>query len=192
MAIRRAHTATHLLEAALREVLGDHVHQAGSLVGAGSPALRLHPLQRITPEELARWRRWSTTRSLTAMRVTVRKCPSTRPRSWAQWLFRRKVRQDRARGEHRGCLLELCGGTHLDNTAKIGSFRIVSETSVAAGIRRIEAATGKNLLLRANLQETMLHTVAAVLKANNVAGLPARAEAVMAENKAMSQGAGTR
>ena len=58
---------------------------------------------------------------------------------------------------------------------------------MAAGIRRIEAVTGKNLLLRANKQETMLHTVAAALKANNVAGLPARAEAVMAENKAMSK-----
>ncbi len=86
-----------------------------------------------------------------------------------------------------GWSTEFCGGTHVDNTAQIGGFKIVSESSVAAGIRRIEAVTGRNLLIRANLQEAMLHDVANTLKANNVAALPARAEAVMAENKAMSR-----
>ena len=64
---------------------------------------------------------------------------------------------------------EFCGGTHVKNTAQIGCFKIVSESSVAAGIRRIEAVTGKNLLKRANDQEKLLHTVAGSLKANNVA-----------------------
>ena len=86
-----------------------------------------------------------------------------------------------------GWSTEFCGGTHVKNTAQIGGFKIVSESSVAAGIRRIEAVTGRNLLIRANMQEAMLHTVANTLKANNVAALPARAEAVMAENKAMSK-----
>ena len=74
-----------------------------------------------------------------------------------------------------------------DGPAQIGGFKIVSESSVAAGIRRIEAVTGRNLLIRANLQEAMLHNVANTLKANNVTALPVRAEAVMAENKAMSK-----
>ena len=86
-----------------------------------------------------------------------------------------------------GWSTEFCGGTHVKNTAQIGGFKIVSESSVAAGIRRIEAVTGRNLLIRANLQEAMLHTVANTLKANNVTALPVRAEAVMAENKAMSK-----
>ena len=86
-----------------------------------------------------------------------------------------------------GWSTEFCGGTHVKNTAQIGGFKIVSESSVAAGIRRIEAVTGRNLLIRANMQEAMLHTVANTLKANNVTALPARAEAVMAENKAMSK-----
>ena len=86
-----------------------------------------------------------------------------------------------------GWSTEFCGGTHVQNTAQIGGFKIVSESSVAAGIRRIEAVTGRNLLIRANLQEAMLHQVANTLKANNVTGLPLRAEAVMAENKALSK-----
>ena len=71
-----------------------------------------------------------------------------------------------------GWSTEFCGGTHVKNTAQIGGFKIVSEASVAAGIRRIEAVTGRNLLIRANLQEAMLHTVANTLKANNVTALP--------------------
>ena len=86
-----------------------------------------------------------------------------------------------------GWSTEFCGGTHVKNTAQIGGFKIVSEASVAAGIRRIEAVTGRNLLIRANLQEAMLHTVANTLKANNVTALPVRAEAVMAENKALAK-----
>ena len=84
-------------------------------------------------------------------------------------------------------LWPFCGGTHVKNTAQIGGFKIVSESSVAAGIRRIEAVTGKNLLMRANANELMLRQTAAALKANNVADLVARAEAVMAENKALTK-----
>ena len=84
-----------------------------------------------------------------------------------------------------GWSTEFCGGTHVQNTAQIGGFKIISESSVAAGIRRIEAVTGKNLLMRANTNEMVLRSTAAALKANNVADVVARAEAVMAENKAM-------
>ena len=86
-----------------------------------------------------------------------------------------------------GWSTEFCGGTHVQNTAQIGCFKIISESSVAAGIRRIEAVTGKNLLMRANANELVLRTTAAALKANNLADLAARAEAVMAENKALAK-----
>ena len=86
-----------------------------------------------------------------------------------------------------GWSTEFCGGTHVKNTAQIGGFKIVSEASCCCGHPPYRGVTGRNLLIRANLQEAMLHDVANTLKANNVAALPARAEAVMAENKAMSR-----
>ena len=188
MAVCRNHTATHLLQAALREVLGDHVHQAGSYQDSGITHFDFTHFSAVTPEELARVEKIVNDRIFDAMNVTVKEMPIEEAKKLgAMALFGEKYGKVVRVVDIEGWSTEFCGGTHVKNTAQIGCFKIVSESSVAAGIRRIEAVTGKNLLLRANNQEKMLHTVAASLKANNVAGLPARAEAVMAENKAMSK-----
>ena len=188
MAIARNHTATHLLQAALREVLGDHVHQAGSYQDASITHFDFTHFSAVTPEELARVQKIVNDKIFDSMNVTVQEMPVEEAKKMgAMALFGEKYGKVVRVVDIEGWSTEFCGGTHVKNTAQIGGFKIVSESSVAAGIRRIEAVTGRNLLIRANLQEAMLHDVANTLKANNVAALPARAEAVMAENKAMSR-----
>ena len=188
MAIARNHTATHLLQAALREVLGDHVHQAGSYQDASITHFDFTHFSAETPEELARVQKIVNDKIFDSMNVTVQEMPVEEAKKLgAMALFGEKYGKVVRVVDIEGWSTEFCGGTHVKNTAQIGGFKIVSESSVAAGIRRIEAVTGRNLLIRANLQEAMLHDVANTLKANNVASLPTRAEAVMAENKAMSR-----
>ena len=188
MAIARNHTATHLLQAALREVLGDHVHQAGSYQDAEITHFDFTHFSAVTPEELARVQKIVNDKIYESMNVTVREMPIEEAKKLgAMALFGEKYGKVVRVVDIEGWSTEFCGGTHVKNTAQIGGFKIVSEASVAAGIRRIEAVTGRNLLIRANLQEAMLHTVANTLKANNVTALPIRAEAVMAENKALAK-----
>ena len=179
MAIARNHTATHLLQAALREVLGDHVHQAGSYQDASITHFDFTHFSAVTPEELARVQKIVNDKIFDSMNVTVQEMPVEEAKKLgAMALFGEKYGKVVRVVDIEGWSTEFCGGTHVKNTAQIGGFKIVSESSVAAG---------RNLLIRANLQEAMLHDVANTLKANNVAALPARAEAVMAENKAMSR-----
>ena len=188
MAIARNHTATHLLQAALREVLGDHVHQAGSYQDAEITHFDFTHFSAVTPEELARVQKIVNDKIYESMNVTVREMPIEEAKKLgAMALFGEKYGKVVRVVDIEGWSTEFCGGTHVKNTAQIGGFKIVTEASVAAGIRRIEAVTGRNLLIRANLQEAMLHTVANTLKANNVTALPVRAEAVMAENKALAK-----
>ncbi len=188
MSVCRNHTATHLLQAALREVLGDHVHQAGSYQDAEITHFDFTHFSAVTPEELARVQKIVNDKIFDSMNVTVQEMPVEEAKKLgAMALFGEKYGKVVRVVDIEGWSTEFCGGTHVKNTAQIGGFKIVSESSVAAGIRRIEAVTGRNLLIRANLQEAMLHNVANTLKANNVTALPVRAEAVMAENKAMSK-----
>ena len=188
MAIARNHTATHLLQAALREVLGDHVHQAGSYQDAEITHFDFTHFSAVTPEELARVQKIVNDKIYESMNVTVREMPIEEAKKLgAMALFGEKYGKVVRVVDIEGWSTEFCGGTHGKTTAQIGGFKIVSEASVAAGIRRIEAVTGRNLLIRANLQEAMLHTVANTLRANNVTALPVRAEAVMAENKALAK-----
>ena len=188
MSVCRNHTATHLLQAALREVLGDHVHQAGSYQDAEITHFDFTHFSAVTPEELARVQKIVNEKIYESMNVTVKEMPIEEAKKLgAMALFGEKYGKVVRVVNIEGWSTEFCGGTHVKNTAQIGGFKIVSESSVAAGIRRIEAVTGRNLLVRANLQEAMLHTVANTLKANNITSLPIRAEAVMAENKAMSR-----
>ena len=188
MAVCRNHTATHLLQAALREVLGDHVHQAGSYQDAEITHFDFTHFSAVTPEELARVQKIVNDKIYESMNVTVKEMPIDEAKKLgAMALFGEKYGKVVRVVDIEGWSTEFCGGTHVKNTAQIGCFKIISESSVAAGIRRIEAVTGRNLLVRANLQEAMLHTVANTLKANNITSLPIRAEAVMAENKAISR-----
>ncbi len=186
--IRRNHTATHPLDAALKTVLGEHVSQAGSLCDDSRLRFDFTHFEALTAEQLHEVEDLVNVEIFAAKPVVTRVCSIDEAKeAGAIALFGEKYGKVVRVVDIEGWSTEFCGGTHVRNTAQIGCFKIVSESSVASGIRRIEAVTGKNLLLRANKQETMLHTVAAALKANNVAGLPARAEAVMAENKAMSK-----
>ena len=187
-AIARSHTATHMVHKALREELGPQATQRGS---------------EDAPNRLRFDFQWSSAPSKDAMNAVEARvneklrenlAVTTQEMKFddaialgAMHLFGEKYGKVVRVVDIEGWSTEFCGGTHVKNTAQIGGFKIVSESSVAAGIRRIEAVTGRNLLVRANLQEAMLHTVAGTLKANNVTSLPARAEAVMAENKAMSR-----
>ena len=184
--IARNHTATHLLQAALREVLGDHVHQAGSYQDAHVTRFDFTHFSAVTPEELAKVEQIVNDKIFDAMDVTVRSMPLDEAKKMgAMALFGEKYGEIVRVVDVCGWSTEFCGGTHVKNTAQIGCFKIISESSVAAGIRRIEAVTGKNLLMRANANELVLRSTAAALKANNLADLAGRAEAVMAENKAL-------
>ena len=186
--ICRNHTATHLMQKALREVLGEHVHQAGSYQDDKITRFDFTHFNAVTPEELVEVEKRVNEKIFAALPVTIQNLPIEEAKKMgAMALFGEKYGKVVRVVDAGGWSVEFCGGTHVKNTAQIGGFKIVSESSVAAGIRRIEAVTGRNLLIRANLQEAMLHNVANTLKANNVTALPVRAEAVMAENKAMSK-----
>jgi alanyl-tRNA synthetase len=188
MAIARNHTATHLMQAALREVLGEHVHQAGSYQDALVTRFDFTHFSAVTPEELARVEKIVNDKIFEAMNVNVQSMPIEEAKKMgAMALFGEKYGSVVRVVDVEGWSTEFCGGTHVKNTAQIGCFKIVSESSVAAGIRRIEAVTGKNLLARANANEMLLRATAGALKANNVADLAARAEAVAAENKALNR-----
>ena len=139
MAIARNHTATHLLQAALREVLGDHVHQAGSYQDASITHFDFTHFSAVTPEELVRVQKIVNDKIFESMNVTVKEMPIEEAKKLgAMALFGEKYGKVVRVVDIEGWSTEFCGGTHVKNTAQIGGFKIVSESSVAAGIRRIE------------------------------------------------------
>ena len=142
-AIMRAHSATHLLHAALRRVLGDHVHQAGSLVEPDRLRFDFTHFSAMSGEELLEVARLVNREILTGDAISVEEMSLDEARSkGAQALFGEKYGERVRVVTMGGFSSELCGGTHMDNTAKVGPFRIESEFSVASGVRRIEAVTG--------------------------------------------------
>ena len=142
-AIMRAHSATHLLHAALRRVLGDHVHQAGSLVEPDRLRFDFTHFSAMTGEDLLEVARLVNREILTGDAISVEEMSLDEARSkGAQALFGEKYGERVRVVTMGGFSSELCGGTHMDNTAKVGPFRIESEFSVASGVRRIEAVTG--------------------------------------------------
>ena len=186
-AIMRAHSATHLLQAALREVLGDHVHQAGSLVEPDRLRFDLTHFSAITPEELERVNEIVGDWILDGMDVTVSEMSMAQAKaSGATALFSEKYGDAVRVVNMGGKSVELCGGTHVDNTAKIGPFRITGESSVASGVRRVEAITGKAYLREMEAVNRRMYAAAEVLHAKP-ADLIAKAKGFTAELKEARQ-----
>ncbi len=191
--IRRAHSATHLLHCALRTVLGEHAEQQGSKVDEDWLRFDFTNPQAVNPEELAEIEREANAKILEGAPVAAQNMPLIEARqAGATMLFGEKY-PDVVRVVSMGDFSkELCGGTHLDNTAQVGLMKIVSEESVAAGTRRIVALTGRRALERIREHERALHE-AAVLLRTSPDELPGRIEAMSKEirdlKKKAAQGA---
>ena len=186
-AIMRAHTATHLLQKALISVLGDHVHQAGSLVEPDRLRFDFTHYSALTAEELANVDAIVQSAVLEGYPVDVREMSIEEAKQQgATALFSEKYGDTVRVVNMGGYSIELCGGTHLDNTAKVGPFRIESECSVASGVRRIEAITGKECLADMARAHSLLYAAAAEFKAKPgqlVDKIHAQAEEVKALKK---------
>ena len=182
-AIRRAHSATHLLHRALREVLGDHVHQAGSLVEPDRLRFDFTHFEAISPAQMAKIDQIVNDAILEGYPVVTEIMSVDEARAkGAMALFGEKY-GDRVRVVEMGDFsMELCGGTHLDNTAKAGPFRVKSESSIASGVRRIEATVGKLSLEVMNKNQELLFNAAHIMK-TNPGELAAKAEQQLAEMK---------
>lgn len=182
--IMRNHTAAHLLQAALREVLGEHVHQAGQLVNAHTLRFDFSHFEAMTKEELSKVEQLVNTKIFESIPVTVKEMPiEEAKKTGAMALFGEKY-GDVVRVVSAGDFsVEFCGGTHVDNTAKLGLFKIVSESSVAAGVRRIEAKTGPMILELLLDASNTINQAAAHLKLSNPAELVDKCASLMAELK---------
>ena len=166
-AVMRAHSATHLLDAALKKVLGDHVHQAGSLVEPDRLRFDFTHFEAITPEQLSEIDRLVNDAILEGYPVVTEVLPiEEAKRKGAVAMFGEKYGEVVRVVEMGEFSMEFCGGTHLDNTAKAGPFRIKSEASIASGVRRIEATVGKLTLETVNRNQQVLFHAAQMLKTN--------------------------
>ena len=184
MAICRNHTATHLLQKALREVLGEHVHQAGSYQDDKLTHFDFTHFSAVTPEELRKVEDRVNEKIFEALPVIIQNLPIEEAKKMgAMALFGEKYGSVVRVVDAGGWSTEFCGGTHVTNTAQIGCFKILSESSVAAGIRRIEATTAYGVLNLLDERTEQLAKTAVALKANNLKDAPARAEALTAELK---------
>ena len=166
-AIRRAHSATHLLDAALVKVLGDHVHQAGSLVEPDRLRFDFTHFEGITPKQLDEVEDMVNDAILSGLLITTEELPIAEAKArGAVATFGEKYGQTVRVVTMGDFSMELCGGTHLDNTAKAGPFRIKSEASVASGVRRIEATVGQLTLDTINRNQQVLFHIAQMFKTN--------------------------
>lgn len=184
-ATRRNHTAAHLLQAALRKHLGSHVEQAGQLVNSEEMRFDFTHFSALSGDELKAIEREVNEVILKGIPVETREMPIEEAKKLgAMALFGEKY-GDVVRVVSAGDFsVELCGGTHADNTAKLGLFKIVSESSVAAGIRRITAVTGFGVLKHIENDERIMQSAAAAMKLGNVAELDKRAATLSTEVKA--------
>ncbi len=193
--IRRNHSATHLLHEALRQVLGDHVAQKGSLVAPDRLRFDFSHPKPITPEEMAKIEDMANEYVLQNSAVTTRVMALDDARaSGARALFGEKYGDEvrvvamgeTAGGNALGWSVELCGGTHVRRTGEIGIIAGLTESGVAAGVRRLEAFTGKGARTLLNAANSSANTAASVLH-TSVAELPARAEALLDERRKLER-----
>ena len=184
VAIMRNHTAAHLLQAALREVLGGHVEQAGQLVNENAVRFDFTHFSALTEEELLAVEKLVNEKILENITVECREMPIEEAKKLgAMALFGEKY-GDFVRVVSAGDFSrEFCGGTHIDCTAKLGLFKIVSESSVAAGVRRIEGVTGFNMLNMIYSTNNMLKDTAVAMKVANTMDLPTKAAALLQDIK---------
>lgn len=181
-AIMRNHTAAHLLQAALQKVLGTHVTQAGQLVDDNRVRFDFTHFAAMTPEEVIQTEQLVNEAILEAIPVSAREMPiDDARRLGAMALFGEKYGDVVRVVSIHEVSKELCGGTHMDNTAKLGLFKITSEASVAAGVRRIEGVTGMGIIRQLNDQQVLILGTAHALKAGNYHEMTLRAEQVMEE-----------
>ncbi len=184
MSIRRNHTAAHLLQAALREVLGTHVEQAGQLVNEKEVRFDFTHYSALSAQEIVRVETLVNNAILAGKNVDVREMPIDEAKKLgAMALFGEKYGDTVRVVNVEDTSIELCGGTHIDNAAKIGLFKIVAENGVASGVRRIEAVTAAAVLERLAAAELVLHGACAELKVNQSAELVAKCKSVIAESK---------
>ena len=183
-ATMRNHTSAHLLQAALREILGTHVEQAGQLVNSEEMRFDFSHFSALTDEELKAVENRVNEVILDGIEVTTQEMSiEEAKKQGAMALFSEKygdvVRVVKA-GDYS---TELCGGTHVHNASEIGLFKIISESSVAAGIRRISAVTGRGVLQYIEKNNELILKTAEALKVSNISDIAARAAAVTAEAK---------
>ncbi|MDR2903046.1 MAG: alanine--tRNA ligase, partial [Clostridiales bacterium] len=161
----RNHSATHLMQKALRDVLGNHVEQAGSYVSYERLRFDFTHFSAMTPEEIARVEATVNDKIFEALDISSKETSIAEAKAaGAMALFGEKYGDTVRMVNMGGYSIELCGGTHLKNTAQIGLFKILSETGVAAGVRRIEAVTGKGAIAYYHQVEDQLNEVSALLK----------------------------
>ena len=186
-AIQRAHSTTHLLDAALKKVLGDHVHQAGSLVEPDRLRFDFTHFEAISPEELRQVEELVNDAILEGYPVVTEVLPiEEAKKKGAVAMFGEKYGETVRVVEMSDFSVEFCGGTHVDNTAKAGPFRIKSESSVASGVRRIEATCGKLSLKAMESSQGVLSRAAQFLK-TAPSGLLERMEQQANEMKQLRQ-----
>lgn len=186
-AIMRNHTSAHLLQRALRDVLGDHVHQAGSYVDSERMRFDFTHFSAMTTEEIKKAEELVNRIIFEAVPVTAETMPIAKAKEMgAMALFGEKYGDEVRVVDVTGFSTELCGGTHVSNTAQLGAFRILSEGGVAAGVRRIESTTGYGVLRLLDEYSLILHATAGRLKAGSVEDVPQKVETLLAENKALN------
>lgn len=183
--IMRNHTAAHLLQFALRDVLGTHVHQAGQLVDSEFCRFDFTHFAAVTPEELTQIELRVNDMIFSCLPVSVTEMSQEEAKKkGAMALFSEKYGDTVRVVDVGGQSIELCGGTHVDNTSKLGLFKILKESSVAAGVRRIEAVTGSGILSYINEMHEQIASAAELLKVGSGSDLAIKIGALQAELKA--------
>lgn len=188
MAIARNHTATHILDQALRDVLGSHVAQAGSLVANDRLRFDFSHFEAMTTEQIKEVEKTVNEKILSALEVKVQELPIDEAKKLGAIAVFGEKYGDTVRVVSVGDYsVEFCGGTHLTNASQCGLFKIISESGVAAGVRRIEALTGQGVLDYIASNDKLIADTAAALKTNQIHEIANKAESIVNENKELNK-----